>query len=73
MVKAAFPIIPMISDYFFSDPAGMTIEERFNQESMKVIWNYIAKVGGRVLHLDAEEWSEELLTPALLCHKEPVY
>ena len=46
MVKAAFPIIPMMSDYFFSDPAGMTIEERFNQESMKVIWKYIAKVGG---------------------------
>ena len=25
----------------------------------------------RVLHLDVEEWSEDLLTPALLCHKEP--
>ena len=46
MVKAAFPIIPMMSDYFFSDPANMTIEERFNQESMKVMWKYIAKVGG---------------------------
>ena len=46
LVKAAFPIIPMMSDYFFSDPASMTIEERFNQESMKVMWTYIAKVGG---------------------------
>ena len=26
---------------------------------------------GRVLHLDVEERSEELLAPALLCHKEP--
>ena len=25
----------------------------------------------RVVHLDVEECSEELLTPALLCHKEP--
>merc|ERR550517_865137 len=31
MVKAAFPIIPMISDYFFSDPAAMTIEGRLDQ------------------------------------------
>ena len=44
LVKAAFPIIPMISDYFFSDPAAMTVEERFNEEGMKVIWRYIAKV-----------------------------
>ena len=26
--------------------AGMTIEERVNQESMKIMWKYIAKVGG---------------------------
>ena len=45
IVKAAIPIIPMISDYFFSDPAAMTTEERLNQESMKVVWKYIAKVG----------------------------
>ena len=44
IVKAAIPIIPMISDYFFSDPAAMTTEERLNQESMKVVWKYIAKV-----------------------------
>ena len=25
----------------------------------------------RLVHLDVEEWSEELLAPALLCHKEP--
>ena len=25
----------------------------------------------RVVQLDVEEWSEELLAPALLCHKEP--
>ena len=45
IVKAAFPIIPMISDYFFSDPAAMTTEERFNHEGMKVMWKLIAKVG----------------------------
>ena len=28
LVKAAFPIIPMISDYFFSDPEAMTVEEK---------------------------------------------
>ena len=26
---------------------------------------------GSVVHLDVEDTSEELLTPALLCHKEP--
>jgi len=57
MVKAAFPIIPMMSDYFFSDPAAMTIEERFNQESMKVMWKYIAK--------DLkEDWTNPLLFPS---------
>ena len=25
----------------------------------------------RMVHLHVEEWSEELLAPALLCHKEP--
>jgi len=57
MVKAAFPIIPMMSDYFFSDPASMTIEERYNQEGMKVMWKYIAK--------DLkEDWSNPLLFPS---------
>ena len=72
IVKAAFPIIPMISDYFFSDPAAMTIEERFNQESMKVMWKYIAKVGGcrpgifsviTVQDLE-EDWTNPLLFPS---------
>ena len=31
----------------------------------------IPNIQTRVVHLDVEEWSEELLTPALLCHKEP--
>lgn len=57
IVKAAFPIIPMMSDYFFSDPASMTSEERFNQESMKVMWKYIAK------DLEAD-WTDPLLFPS---------
>ena len=27
-MKLAVPIIPMISDYTFTDPASMTVEER---------------------------------------------
>jgi len=57
IVKAAFPIIPMISDYFFSDPAAMTTEERFNHEGMKVMWKLIAK------DLQAD-WTDPLLFPS---------
>ena len=31
----------------------------------------LVTISGRLVHLDVEEWSEELLAPALLCHKEP--
>ena len=42
-------------------PWGFTTDPPSNLEELQA----------RVLHLDVEEWSEELLTPALLCHKEP--
>ena len=45
LVKAAFPIVPMISDYFFTDPAAMTAEEKeIERQGMRVIWKSIAKV-----------------------------
>ena len=39
LVRAAFPIIPMISDYCFSDPEAMTLEERMTvkQVHMKTL------------------------------------
>jgi len=57
LVKAAFPIIPMISDYFFTDPAAMTAEERdIKDQGMRVIWKSIAK--------DLkDDWSDPLLFP----------
>lgn len=57
LVKAAFPIIPMISDYFFSDPAAMTAEEKdIEAQGMRVIWKSIA----RDLTVD---WTDPLLFP----------
>ena len=44
LVRAAFPIIPMVSDYFFSDPRSMTEEERDNACGMRSTWRAIAKV-----------------------------
>ena len=34
LVKAAFPIIPMISDYLFGEAENMTFEERQTKESV---------------------------------------
>ena len=36
MVKAAFPIIPMISDYFFGEAESMTLEERQTKENVGI-------------------------------------
>ena len=43
LVKLAMPNIPMVSDYCFSDPAGMTEEERENALFLRRVWkNLIA-------------------------------
>ena len=34
LVRAAIPIIPMISDYFFGDKESMTLEERQTKENV---------------------------------------
>jgi len=58
LVRAAIPIIPMISDYFFGDKESMTLEERQTKENgMEIFWKYIAK------DLKAQ-WSDPLLFPA---------
>ena len=44
LVKAALPIIPMVSDYFFSDSLAMTEEERLNVYGMRSAWKAIAQV-----------------------------
>ena len=36
LVRAAFPIIPMISDYLFGDAESMTLEERQTKESVGI-------------------------------------
>ena len=35
LVKASFPIIPMISDYLFGEAENMTFEERQNKENVR--------------------------------------
>ena len=39
LVKAAIPIIPMVSDYFSSDGANMTLEERQTKENVGLATN----------------------------------
>ena len=36
LVRAAFPIVPMISDYLFGDAESMTLEERQTKESVSI-------------------------------------
>ena len=57
LVKMAVPIIPMVSDYGFSDTAAMTIEERAcANQGMQLCWEYIAQ--------DVKaQWSDPLLFP----------
>merc|ERR1712198_8016 len=58
LVSAAFPIIPMISDYGWSDTDAMTVEERACVKlGIKLMWKYIAK------DLDVQ-WSDPLLFPS---------
>lgn len=42
LVKVAFPGIPMVDDYLFSDPAAMTKEERDGHLTMRKVWKLIA-------------------------------
>ena len=42
LVKLAMPGIPMVSDYAFSDPLGMTKEERDTCYMMRKVWRMIA-------------------------------
>ena len=42
LVKVAFPGIPMVDDYHFSDPAAMTKEERENHLTMRKVWKLLA-------------------------------
>ena len=49
LVKAAFPIIPMISDYVFSDPSAMTQEERDSVGGLRSNWKALAQVRCRII------------------------
>ena len=42
MVKLAIPIIPMLSDYCFSDPLAMTKQEADQSISQGALWRLIA-------------------------------
>ena len=42
MVKLAIPIIPMLSDYCFTDQAAMTKYEAEGADGMQKIWRLIA-------------------------------
>ena len=42
LVKLAMPVIPMLADYSFSDPAAMTKEEAENAGGQQKIWRLIA-------------------------------
>merc|ERR1712123_248274 len=53
LVKLAVPIIPMLSDYSFSDTAGMTKEEAENAVGQQKIWRLIAGPGMEAMKQDA--------------------
>ena len=58
LVKLAMPNIPMISDYCFSDPAAMTIEERQDVFGLRRIWK-------NIIPLDFEKQKDDpLLFPS---------
>ena len=42
LVKLAMPVIPMLTDYSFTDPAAMTKEEADNAEGQQKVWRLIA-------------------------------
>ena len=42
LVKLAMPVIPMLADYSFSDPAAMTKEEAENAGGQQKMWRLIA-------------------------------
>ena len=43
LIKLAIPIVPMVSDYCFSDPQEMTKTEREVAQSQRKIWKVIAE------------------------------
>ena len=52
LVRAAFPIIPMISDYGFSDTSAMTVEEGATVKlGITLMWKYIAQVQPRIIYI----------------------
>jgi len=57
LVKAALPIIPMISDYVFSDPCAMTEEERDSVGGLRSNWRALAQ------NID-QQWGDPLLFPS---------
>ena len=42
LVKLAIPVIPMLTDYSFTDPAAMTKEEAENAAGQQKVWRLIA-------------------------------
>ena len=42
LVKLAMPVIPMLTDYSFTDPAAMTKEEAENAAGQQKVWRLIA-------------------------------
>ena len=61
------PILGLIHFAVFSQCVALQYNSKYNELGNKSKhWT----VPDRVLHLDVEDTSEELLAPALLCHKE---
>ena len=70
LVKLAVPIIPMLTDYCFSDTAAMTKFEREHAPGQQKIWRLIAGPGVRVVVgntvIDMLDQFEEMSADALL-------
>ena len=70
LVKLAVPIIPMLTDYCFSDTAAMTKFEREHSPGQQKIWRLIAGPGVRVVVgnsvIDMLDQFEEMSADALL-------
>ena len=70
LFKLAVPIIPMLTDYCFSDTAAMTKFEREHAPGQQKIWRLIAGPGVRVVVgnsvIDMLDQFEEMSADALL-------
>ena len=68
---SARPLPTLIMEEIKNRVLGSPLPSRSDTDSVCIELMPLGDFNTSVLHLDVEERSEELLAPALLCHKEP--